>query len=1010
MTKQLICLWTVISFMLLGSMAGFSKSVYVIGDTDTSKILTYKVGDDELQLQKESVLSDWGLIDIAINESLEGTFLFLTYEGQSLIRVVDAKSMELIDDVELPHAADLSGIVYDAGRDRVYAVDRFSKRIYSYTWDSRQLSLEPDFDAPYYIELDNLNPYGGAVGITFDENNDLLYVSDATDTIKYYQANDWSYVGAIQTSIQEVLGIAVDSEAHKLYFGSMGDYGQQWKYLSSYDLTADPNYAEESEAVGASICGITCDPETGYVYATSFSDGSNGHEDSVLMFSPFDPNSPSVPNLTLVWDSPRTGSPAGIVFSEEDYKPSGIDIKKIDDVTGCVEPNDLVTYTIAIHSKEGEKTNVVVTDILPYEADFVSADPNTGTYYPSEHIYVWDVGTLADPNTIPGDPNTYLYLTVRVNDGAEPSGEMINQVIAESDTSYDRWEERTAICCWGGDVIYVNRDARFERIAFYGIIAASGYNNGTSWENAYRNLNDALERAGEGCSDEIWVAKATYYPGTDPTDDCFEVPDGVAVYGGFAGYETSREQRNWRHNETILSGGGINNTVVRMGDGSLLDGFTVTEGGYIGGVEASGGTSTIANSIIKDNSEEGIYCSNGNLTVSWCEIKDNGKQGIFHQASGYSLTVDNTKIHDNQWDGILTDFSSSTIINSLIYRNGSGGSYYGINLQYPPTGTSLRNNTVVHNVNEGIRFVGNSIPDVRNNILYYNNAEEPNSPQLAGINTTYYCCIYDPNGQSSSPDLNGNITCEPDFVYDSDPYGNYHIKYESYCRNGGDSSVIGQDETDMDGEVRIQEYVVDIGVDEVSCTETWNPKDWTQDGVVNYEEFAILSAAWLSHDPKDPVCDPNHPNYVSDPNDPGYISDQAKASWNPICNLDTSGGSAYAIDLADLAEFTGTTPDTDSWLWEACWHQAYSAQMSGGESMMMATLPLTSTLMVYESQSVSEKPISEQIYDLEDSVDFLEKLWLEDPYIQQEIDAQSWQKFMDAVYQSLDELNDTSNL
>ena len=35
---------------------------------------------------------------------------------------------------------------------------------------------------------------------------------------------------------------------------------------------------------------------------------------------------------------------------------------------------------------------------------------------------------------------------------------------------------------------------------------------------------------------------------------------------------------------------------------------------------------------------------------------------------------------------------------------------------------------------------------------------------------------------------------------------------------------------------------------------------------------------------------------------------------------------------------------------------------------------------------------------------YLEKLWLEDPYIQQEVDADNWRDFMDVVYGELQEL------
>ncbi len=334
----------------------------------------------------------------------------------------------------------------------------------------------------------------------------------------------------------------------------------------------------------------------------------------------------------------------------------------------------------------------------------------------------------------------------------------------------------------------------------------------------------------------------------------------------------------------------------------------------------------------------------------------------------------------------------------MIYLNGSGGAYYGINILNPSSSPDIYNNTIIDNINEGIRFVGSNTPDVRNNILYYNNPEETNSPQAAGISTTYYCCIYDPNSQSSTPDGNGNITCVPDFVYDSEPYGYYHIKYESDCRNAGNNSVYNTGDVDMDNTERKEETTIDIGADEVACEDTWDPNDWTYDGVINLEEFSIFSAAWLSHDPNDPVCDPNHTDYVSDSNDPGYISQAQKDRWNEICDFDSD----YDVDLNDFASFC------DNWLWQACWREDYIEVMysmsGGGESMMMAAPPLAAILAAYEPQPVPEKPIDEQILDLKEIIEFLEKICLEDPYIQKEIDPDDWKKFMDAVYDGLLEL------
>ena len=133
---------------------------------------------------------------------------------------------------------------------------------------------------------------------------------------------------------------------------------------------------------------------------------------------------------------------------------------------------------------------------------------------------------------------------------------------------------------------------------YYTVPGGSGTRDGQSWANA-SDLRNALKTARSG--DEIWAAAGVYKPTTDPTDRLatFQLNDGVAVYGGFAGTETGREERDPAANLTVLSGdidgndsqtpvvtdlGTItcNDTnsyhVVTGADGALLDGVTITAG------------------------------------------------------------------------------------------------------------------------------------------------------------------------------------------------------------------------------------------------------------------------------------------------------------------------------------------------------------------------------------------------------------------------------------------------
>jgi len=128
--------------------------------------------------------------------------------------------------------------------------------------------------------------------------------------------------------------------------------------------------------------------------------------------------------------------------------------------------------------------------------------------------------------------------------------------------------------------------------------SADGNNNGTSWNNAYINLQDALDDATSG--HEIWIAKGRYYTDQGSSvsegdrNSSFIMKDDVLIAGGFAGFEPSdfdMNQRNLVANETILTGDigiqgdrednsyhVINSANNDLTSSAILDGVTVTSG------------------------------------------------------------------------------------------------------------------------------------------------------------------------------------------------------------------------------------------------------------------------------------------------------------------------------------------------------------------------------------------------------------------------------------------------
>src|SRR5574341_2372240 len=105
--------------------------------------------------------------------------------------------------------------------------------------------------------------------------------------------------------------------------------------------------------------------------------------------------------------------------------------------------------------------------------------------------------------------------------------------------------------------------ARAASLCYVNVNSPGPTHDGTSWTNAYISLQSALS----GCS-EVWVAAGVYKPGANRTAT-FNIPPGVAVYGGFAGTESSLSQRNPGLNITILSGDIDSNDID--GDGNHID-------------------------------------------------------------------------------------------------------------------------------------------------------------------------------------------------------------------------------------------------------------------------------------------------------------------------------------------------------------------------------------------------------------------------------------------------------
>lgn len=243
---------------------------------------------------------------------------------------------------------------------------------------------------------------------------------------------------------------------------------------------------------------------------------------------------------------------------------------------------------------------------------------------------------------------------------------------------------------------------------------ATGTGSGLSWENASDDLQAMIDASSVG--GEVWVAAGTYIPTSLPglaeSPDgryvSFVLKSGVGVYGGFAGNETKRSDRNISANETILSGdAGIanNNTdnayhvvlsLQNIGN-TILDGFTIKDG-HAGG----SGSYTVNGITVLHNSGAGVYVqeSHGlslfNLKITGNNITEAGQGAGLYMLSS-TLLLQNSEITENNISGSTAmgggffslgavnainsfKFSNVKINNNTSQRTAGGGyiRYYSI--------------------------------------------------------------------------------------------------------------------------------------------------------------------------------------------------------------------------------------------------------------------------------------------------------------------------------------------
>lgn len=205
-------------------------------------------------------------------------------------------------------------------------------------------------------------------------------------------------------------------------------------------------------------------------------------------------------------------------------------------------------------------------------------------------------------------------------------------------------------------------------------VKKGGTGDGTSWTKASGDLQKMIDELADNNpqnqAGEVWVAAGTYAPQSQLISGTaysasFRMRDGISVYGGFAGTETTKQERKkgtmpWDYtNVTILEGAYYDHANLQwnnnkwtltsdsrhvvwfapmanegaFGRVTILDGVTI-QGGYAqggtglddfmtdrgGGVYMDGANSYLTNCVVKENyatgNGGGIYLRDGRVQTS----------------------------------------------------------------------------------------------------------------------------------------------------------------------------------------------------------------------------------------------------------------------------------------------------------------------------------------------------------------------------------------------------------